>query len=59
MAYSADEWQEAWDVMEPLFTAGKLVPIVAKGFKLEEAAEALRFLNEKRPFGRVLLNTHR
>jgi NADPH:quinone reductase len=56
MALPADEWQGAWDVMEPLLAGGKLVPMVAKTFKLEEAAEALRFLIEKRPFGRVLLD---
>jgi NADPH:quinone reductase len=41
--------------MEPLFASGKLRPIVARTFRLEDAAEALRFQIEKRPFGRVLL----
>jgi NADPH2:quinone reductase len=30
-------------------------PIVAKTFPLAEAAEALRYLVEDRPFGRVVL----
>jgi NADPH2:quinone reductase len=54
-AYSPEELQEAWNTMEPLFVSGKLVPIVNRVFKLEEAAEALRFQMEERPFGRVLL----
>jgi NADPH2:quinone reductase len=55
MSYSPEAWQRAWDTMEPLFTAGKLVPMVKRTFPLQEAAEALRFLLEDRPFGRVLL----
>jgi NADPH2:quinone reductase len=56
MSIPPAEWQTAWDVIEPLFADGKLSPIVARAFKLEEAPDALRFLIEKRPFGRVLLN---
>ena len=55
MSYSPEAWQKAWDTMEPLFTAGELVPMVKRKFPLQEAAEALRFLTEDRPFGRVLL----
>jgi len=54
-SYSPQQMQEAWDIMEPLFVSGKLVPIVKRAFKLEEAAEALRFQIEERPFGRVIL----
>lgn len=57
MAYPPDAWHKAWDTMEPLFAAGKLVPMVKKTFPLQEAAEALRFLIDDRPFGRVLLTT--
>jgi NADPH:quinone reductase len=53
--YPPEEWQSAWKAMEPLFASGKLRPIVARTFRLEDAAEALRFQIEKRPFGRVLL----
>lgn len=53
--YPAEDWQTAWKAMEPLFASGKLTPIVARTFRLEDAAEALRFQIEKRPFGRVLL----
>jgi NADPH:quinone reductase len=53
--YPPEEWQSAWRAMEPLFASGKLRPIVARTFRLEDAAEALRFQIEKRPFGRVLL----
>lgn len=55
MSYSPEAWQQAWDTMEPLFAAGKLVPMVKRTFPLQAAAEALRFLIEDRPFGRVLL----
>jgi NADPH2:quinone reductase len=35
--------------------SGAIEPIVANTFPLEEAAEALRYLVEGRPFGRVVL----
>jgi NADPH2:quinone reductase len=31
------------------------VPIVARTYPLERAAEALRYLHEDRPFGKVIL----
>ncbi len=34
---------------------GAIKPIVAKTFPLAEAADALRYLVEGRPFGRVVL----
>ena len=46
---------EAWKTMVPLFEAGALMPIVARTFPLREAREALRYLVEERPFGRVVL----
>ena len=55
MSYAPEAWQQAWDEMEPLFAAGKLIPMVKRTLPLQEAAEALRFLIEDRPFGRVLL----
>jgi NADPH:quinone reductase len=48
-------WVEAWDAIVPLLQSGAIKPIVAKTFPLAEAAEALRYLVEGRPFGRVVL----
>ena len=39
----------------PLLQSGAIRPIVAKTFPLAEAADALRYLVEGRPFGRVVL----
>jgi NADPH2:quinone reductase len=46
---------EAWSVIVPLLKSGAIKPIVAKTFPLAEAADALRYLVEGRPFGRVVL----
>jgi NADPH2:quinone reductase len=46
---------EAWNVIAPLLKSGAIKPIVAKSFPLPDAAEALRYLVEGRPFGRVIL----
>jgi len=46
---------DAWKVIVSLLKAGAIKPIVAKTFPLEEAAAALRYLIEGRPFGRVVL----
>src|ERR1700723_892912 len=46
---------EAWNVIVPLLKSSAIKPIVAKSFPLTEAAEALRYLIEDRPFGRVVL----
>src|ERR1700675_2740826 len=45
----------AWNVIVPLLQSGAIKPIVAKTFPLSEAADALRYLVEGRPFGRVVL----
>ena len=45
----------AWKVIVSLLKAGAIKPIVAKTFPLAEAADALRYLIEGRPFGRVVL----
>jgi len=45
----------AWKVIVSLLKAGAIKPIVAKTFPLVEAAAALRYLVEGRPFGRVVL----
>src|SRR5258705_2533817 len=45
----------AWNAIVPLLKSGAIKPIVAKTFLLTEAADALRYLVEGRPFGRVVL----
>ena len=45
----------AWNVIVSLLKSGAIKPIVAKTFPLTEAATALRYLVEGRPFGRVVL----
>jgi NADPH:quinone reductase len=47
----------AWKVIVALLKSGSIKPIVAKTFPLAEAADALRYLVEGRPFGRVVLTT--
>ena len=47
--------RDAWNATAPLLKSGAIKPIVAKTFPLVEAAEALRYLVEGRPFGRVVL----
>src|SRR5580698_2153688 len=46
---------DAWKAIVPLLRSAAIKPIVAKTFPLIEAAEALRYLVEDRPFGRVVL----
>jgi NADPH2:quinone reductase len=46
---------DAWNSIASLLQSGAIKPIVAKTFPLPEAAEALRYLVEDRPFGRVVL----
>src|SRR6266852_468174 len=46
---------EAWNVIVPQLQSGAIKPIVAKTFPLAKAADALRYLVEGRPFGRVVL----
>jgi len=46
---------EAWTVIVSLLRSGAIKPIVAKSFPLPDAAEALRYLVEGRPFGRIVL----
>ncbi len=45
----------AWNAIVSLLQSGAIKPIVAKTFPLAEAADALRYLVEGRPFGRVVL----
>jgi NADPH2:quinone reductase len=46
---------DAWKAIVSLLQSGAIKPIVAKTFPLGEAADALRYLVEGRPFGRVVL----
>jgi len=48
-------WGQAWTAIVPLLRSGSVKPIVAKTYPLEAAADALRYLVEGRPFGRVVL----
>ncbi len=48
-------WAEAWKTVTALLASGSIRPIVARTFALEDAAEAIRYLVEDRPFGRVIL----
>ena len=48
---------DAWNVIVSLLRSGAIKPILAKTFPLAEAADALRYLVEGRPFGRVVLKT--
>ena len=54
-AQPAKAWDEAWDTIVSLLSSGAIKPIVARTFPLAEAPEALRYLIEDRPFGRVVL----
>ena len=46
---------DTWNVIVSLLQSGAIKPIVAKTFPLVEAANALHYLVEGRPFGRVVL----
>src|SRR5882672_599252 len=48
-------WDDAWNTIVSLLRSGAIKPIVANTFPLAEAADALRYLVEGRPFGRVVL----
>lgn len=47
--------KEEWKDLIPLFNAGKLRPLIAKVFDVEQVAQAQRYLIEQRPFGKVLI----
>jgi NADPH2:quinone reductase len=44
-----------FESMRNEFERGDLRPVVARSFPLEQAAEAQRFLDQERPFGKVVL----
>jgi len=55
-AQPMEMWSTAWASIFTLLESGAIKPIVARTFALEDAAEALRYQIEGRPFGRVVLN---
>jgi NADPH2:quinone reductase len=59
LAQSPAAWVEAWSTIVPLLESGGVKPIVARTFPLAEASDALRYLIEDRPFGRVILTMAR
>jgi NADPH:quinone reductase len=54
-AQPPEMWSAAWKAICALLESGAIKPIVARTFALEDAAEALRYQIEGRPFGRVVL----
>jgi NADPH:quinone reductase len=54
-AQPPEMWKAAWKAICALLESGAVKPIVARTFALEDAAEALRYQIEGRPFGRVVL----
>jgi NADPH2:quinone reductase len=50
--------QEQWAELLPLLEAGRLDPVLGRSFALEEAAQALLELDERRAAGKVLLTVH-
>ncbi|MGA7777536.1 MAG: zinc-binding dehydrogenase [Paraburkholderia sp.] len=49
-------WAEAWTTVTALLASGAVKPIVAKIFPFEAATDALRYLIEERPLGRVIVS---
>jgi NADPH2:quinone reductase len=54
-AQPPEMWSTAWAAIFRLLESGAIKPIVARTFALEDAAEAVRYQIEDRPFGRVVL----
>ena len=54
-AQPPEMWKTAWTAIYSLLETGAIKPIIARTFALEDAAEALRYQTESRPFGRVVL----
>jgi len=48
-------WRASWKAIGALLESGQVRPIVARTFALEDAAEALQYQIENRPFGRIVL----
>ena len=54
-AQPPEMWKAAWKAIYTALESGAVKPIVAQTFALENAAEALRYQIEDRPFGRTVL----
>jgi len=54
-AQPPEMWRSAWKAIYAALESGAVKPIVARTFALEDAAEALRYQMEGRPFGRTVL----
>jgi len=52
---SIDDRSDAFKMVYRLLESGAIKPIIAKTFPLAEAVQALRFLVDERPLGRVVL----
>lgn len=50
-----EEWADAWTVFGELADAGKIKPVFDRSFPFEQAAEALEYVRNARPFGGVAL----
>ncbi len=55
---SAAEQAEAYAGLLPLIAGGEIAPAFDRFFSLEDAPEALRYLIEDRPFGKVTLTPY-
>src|SRR2546422_6120804 len=54
-AQPPEMWRTASKAIYSLLESGAIKPTVAQTFALEDAAEALRYQIERRPFGRIVL----
>jgi NADPH2:quinone reductase len=54
-AHPPEMWTTAWKAIYSLLESGAIKPVVARIFALEDAADALRYQIESRPFGRIVL----
>jgi len=53
---TAEEWRDAWGTFSRLADEGKIKPLFDRSFPFEQAAEAVRYIIEGRPFGAVALS---
>ncbi len=47
--------RDAMVVLEELFQAGKLTPVIDRTYPLEDVCEAMRYLQEERACGRIII----
>ncbi|WP_157219392.1 quinone oxidoreductase family protein [Flavisphingomonas formosensis] len=51
-----EEWRTAWADFTRFADAGQIKPLFDRSFPFAEAPEALRYMNQERPFGAVALS---